>query len=854
VAEALTAAPTATDHWFARQAARDARVVLLEEALLAGRTGRYAWYRLRGFGASWLVECATQAVLALVALRALPAADVVLVVAAHAAVTLVAHLWWGALEALRGRIRELHRTARPHRVPAVIGGWLTAGAVLGAVTVAVLIAAVALRWVLGGVPGPGEAYVAVLALGLALELPLRAYHSGVYATRRIRRPLAATFVPPLLGTATLLAAAPMLGPWALAVSAVVTTLLSAALTLRFTRRMYRFLGLAPGAHLGRAPLVAALRGRVREAAAAGAANGVIGVDALLALWLLTGARQEPAAVIALFLALPTLTACADWARLLYFDLKKLELRLFTDLRRRFDRATAGLAVLLGLGFGVVAAGLALLVGRAGVPVAAATAGFVLARSVLAHGQIRAFVARAYRTVVVVGLAGALGFLVIRTATVDETARLAGAAAVAALCAAALARAAGRDLEGRPAALPTLEWLRTLGGVREPVRIGTAVLSAAPGSGRLAPQAREDAARWRLAGLADQLARRIGAAGAAAWLGPDTVVWLERPGAPRVTAAWLQRTGGGLVRSISIAEHADGEEALLRTAQVGGLGRAGLHLRAALAPVDVDAAVRRFTATVPGGMVLDPGRRPPPALAGLPGTELAAVLADAAAFARDLQVRRHRSRYDVTPLCSGGELVRIFVMPPGIGAPARRRWHARVRALNVRAAVAGLRPSPTRARTTGPAATDPRVAALRRSTLFGGLPTRTLTELARVTGERRIAAGTPVVVENEIGVGFFLIADGRADVVVDGTRVAGLGPGDHFGDIALVAGTARTATVVAATDLRCLTVTSWDFRRLVESDPEISWRVLSAMAAQLLPRIGVPAETGRPPVAGPTRPR
>ena len=194
------------------------------------------------------------------------------------------------------------------------------------------------------------------------------------------------------------------------------------------------------------------------------------------------------------------------------------------------------------------------------------------------------------------------------------------------------------------------------------------------------------------------------------------------------------------------------------------------------------------------------------------------------------------------------------MPPGIGAPARRRWHARVRALNVRAAVAGLRPSPTRARTTGPAATDPRVAALRRSTLFGGLPTRTLTELARVTGERRIAAGTPVVVENEIGVGFFLVADGRADVVVDGTRVAGLGPGDHFGDIALVAGTARTATVVAATDLRCLTVTSWDFRRLVESDPEISWRVLSAMAAQLLPRIGVSAETGRPPVAGPTRSR
>lgn len=87
--------------------------------------------------------------------------------------------------------------------------------------------------------------------------------------------------------------------------------------------------------------------------------------------------------------------------------------------------------------------------------------------------------------------------------------------------------------------------------------------------------------------------------------------------------------------------------------------------------------------------------------------------------------------------------------------------------------------------------------------------------------RDVPAGTPVVVENEI---------------------------------ALIAGTARTATVVAATDLRCLTVTAWDFRRLVESDPEISWRVLTAMAAQLLPRIGVPGGEDAPAVGAAARPR
>jgi hypothetical protein len=824
---------SATERWFARRAARDARVVLLEEALLAGRRGRYAWYRLRWFTAGWLVDCATQAVLAAVAIRALPAADVALLVAAHAAVTAAGHLWWGALEALRGQVRELHRTARPHRVPAAIAGWLTAGAILGAVTAAAVVVCVGLRsGVRGGPPGAAEAYIAVLLLRLAAEFPLRAYHSGVYATRRVHRPVAATFAPAVLGTAALLAAAPRVGPWALVVSALVTSVLSAAITLRYTGRMYRFLGIAPGAHLGRAALVAALRERPREAAAAGAANAVVGVDALLGLALLHGADRAPAALLALFLALPTLTACTEWARLLYFDLKKLELRLFTNLRRRFDRGALLLAVLLGVAFGAVAAALALLVGHAGVAVALATAAFVLARSVLAHTQIRAFADRAYAGVIGIGLAGALGFLAVRALTDDEAVRLLGAAAVGAMSALALGRLdAVAGPQRRPAALLTLEWLRELGAVRDPVRVGTALLAAAPGTGRLDPRTREEAARWRLAGLADRVAGRLRRAGSAAWIGPDRVVWFERPGEPGVTAAWLQRTGGGLVREVDVAEYPDGEEALLQTARRGGLGRAGPHLRAALGPVDVEAARRRFAATVPGGAVYDPTGPPPPALAALPGAELRAVLADATAFARDLQVRRRRSRFDVTPLCSGGELVLIFFAPPG----TRRHWHAHVRALNVRAAVAGMR-APALRPVPGPASANPRVAALQRSALFGGLPRPAVERLARATGERRFPAGTPVVVEDEVGVGLFVIRAGRADVLADGVRVATLGPGDHFGDIALIAGSARTATVVAATDLECLTVASWDFRRLVESDPEVSWRVLSAMAAQLVPRV------------------
>jgi hypothetical protein len=81
---------------------------------------------------------------------------------------------------------------------------------------------------------------------------------------------------------------------------------------------------------------------------------------------------------------------------------------------------------------------------------------------------------------------------------------------------------------------------------------------------------------------------------------------------------------------------------------------------------------------------------PPALAELPGSELRAILVDAVSFARDLRVGRRRSRFDVTPLCSGGELRLIFVADPNVGRRPRGRWRHLVTTLNVRGAIAGVR--------------------------------------------------------------------------------------------------------------------------------------------------------------------
>lgn len=83
-----------------------------------------------------------------------------------------------------------------------------------------------------------------------------------------------------------------------------------------------------------------------------------------------------------------------------------------------------------------------------------------------------------------------------------------------------------------------------------------------------------------------------------------------------------------------------------------------------------------------------------------------------------------------------------------------------------------------------------------------------------------------------GVGFFIIVDGEAAVSVDGTRVATLGPGDYFGELALISKQVRTATVTAVTPLRCLVLMFADFRDFARGNPDVLWNLLEHVVGLL----------------------
>jgi CRP-like cAMP-binding protein len=125
-----------------------------------------------------------------------------------------------------------------------------------------------------------------------------------------------------------------------------------------------------------------------------------------------------------------------------------------------------------------------------------------------------------------------------------------------------------------------------------------------------------------------------------------------------------------------------------------------------------------------------------------------------------------------------------------------------------------------------------VEALQNVQLFSTLEEEDLEELARQLHERRFPEGAEVTTEGSTGAGFFVIAAGNAEVLVGGEHRATLGPGDYFGEVALIDDGIRSASIVAATDLLCYGLTPWEFRPFVEEHPKVAWALLQALARRI----------------------
>jgi CRP-like cAMP-binding protein len=124
------------------------------------------------------------------------------------------------------------------------------------------------------------------------------------------------------------------------------------------------------------------------------------------------------------------------------------------------------------------------------------------------------------------------------------------------------------------------------------------------------------------------------------------------------------------------------------------------------------------------------------------------------------------------------------------------------------------------------------AKLAQIPIFSGCTKRELAIIARAAKEVVHKRGTAIAREGERGIGLFLILEGECTVSIGGRTKARLRSGDFFGEIALLDGGPRTATVTADSDVRLLGLTGWVFRGLIVEHPQIALKTLEGVAGRL----------------------
>lgn len=126
----------------------------------------------------------------------------------------------------------------------------------------------------------------------------------------------------------------------------------------------------------------------------------------------------------------------------------------------------------------------------------------------------------------------------------------------------------------------------------------------------------------------------------------------------------------------------------------------------------------------------------------------------------------------------------------------------------------------------------REQALAQAPLFAGLPKRYLRSIAKLTSVSAYPEGAAVVREGSLGSRFHVLLEGQAKVVRRGRTIAHLSPGEFFGEISLLDKGPRTASVIAETPLRCLTLAGGDLVDIISDQPRLAVTILREVANRL----------------------
>ncbi|TFV61614.1 hypothetical protein E4P42_01050 [Mycobacterium sp. PS03-16] len=477
------------DRWFDRTGRREQRTVSLYASLLTGRMFAYFTYRLRYAllvdGATFVVHVA-EFLIILSTLGGLAAFTVMIL---RVGSLIVSGAWWGLLEVMRERLRGLSLTRDRDAVEREVGSWLVLSLIAAtAVTVA---GAVVALWLLPADDDPvGLLYAFLVVVELALRMPVRVLHSGMYATRRIYRPLWTLFAPTVVQIVVIGAGVFFYPTAAVVIAIIASNALSIWITIHFTLRLYRLNGVSPrrrasGSLRARLPRIPMWQGIATTLAGLGLRLDAIAVLAIAGIYgtstrsfdLTAGfeAWRDIDAFQFFYLTLPLLRGAYEATAVFYFDFVRLRrLPALREYRLWFFHRLLLVTPVVTLYFWGLAVALGLFV-LPGIPFTflLALLPLFIVRSFIGTYQIRLFAEARFRALnLTIAFSGVLFILVwIDANPASDLVEL-----TAAMIVLLIVHINVQHLEDRtpPTAtqLPLGDWIRALAGEAGPVRAGT----------------------------------------------------------------------------------------------------------------------------------------------------------------------------------------------------------------------------------------------------------------------------------------------------------------------------------------------------------------------------------------------
>ena len=663
------------ERWFERTGRRDDRTVSLYSSLLTGKMFEYFRYRLRYAllvdGITFVVHVA-EFLIILTTLGGLAAFTVMIL---RVGSLIVSGAWWGLLEVMRERLRTFAVTKDRDGIEREIGSWLVLS-VIAALTVTVAGLAVVLTLL----PSDGDPiillYAFLVVIELALRMPVRVLHSGMYATRRIYRPLWTLFAPTVVQLVVIGGGVFFYPSAAVVIAIIVSNALSIWITVHFTVRLYRLNGLWPRHRPPRLPTIPFRQGIEATLAGLGLRLDAVAVLAIAGFYgtstrsfdLTAGfeAWRDIDAFQFFYLVLPLFRGAYESSAVFYFDFVRLRrIPALREYRLWFFHQLLWVTPVLTLYFWLLAVALSLFV-LPDIPF-----GFVLAllplfvvRSFIGTYQIRLFAEGQFRWLnLTVVLSGLLFLLVwIDANPASDLVEITAAMIVLLIVHINLQHFQDRTPPA-PAQLPLGDWIRALESEPSAVRAGTLTVP------EWIPQ-RQRAAAISL--VRETLQDR----GCLAFCSATSLIFFEREPADQAPHLAIQTaTGGAANRGRYWSEPAaDGRAALQRVVDdqwIKGVPQV---------PVSPEHLPPTFLEIFPDGFVADLETRAGQRAMRTLDPDLLAVLLPSAmkSLDDDALVVQVADRW-VSPIFHHNKVRMVFLLPVDPGTENFQQWLRMLRA-------------------------------------------------------------------------------------------------------------------------------------------------------------------------------